>query len=193
VPSGDGWYLLKSARGPYVSAARDEANAKIVTVSDKAKALKVYVNPTEYSTGLPKLDAKLKKIRKKIGVKGDTMKKSFKYIITNYKYLDHPNDFKGDWISRYAWRMVSKKDGHCKNFASTVCVFFRSYGYDARVVSGYVESRSRGWAVHGWVEVIIDGKIYVCDPSFAARRGLKGWYKRTYKNALVEYRIEKRW
>jgi len=193
VPSGDGWYLLKSALGSYVSAASDKAKAKIVTASDRAKALKVRVNPTEYSTGIPKLDKKLKKIHKEIGAKGDTMKKSFNYIVKHYRHVNHPNNFKGDWISRYAWYMVSKKHGHCKNFAATLCVFFRSYGYDAQVVTGYVPSRSRGWAVHGWVEATIEGKTYIFDTDLHVQLGNRGWYKRTYKNAPVEYRIEKRW
>jgi hypothetical protein len=151
IPSGDGWYYLKSASGSYVSAARDKPGAKVVTTGDRTTALKIRLKKTDYSTGMPKLDAKIKAIRKDISSGGDVLKKSFKYVITKYDYRDHPNDFKGDWISRYAWAMVSKKQGHCKNFASTVCLLFRSYGYDARVVTGHVRSRSRGWAVHGWV------------------------------------------
>jgi hypothetical protein len=193
VPSGDGWFLLKNALGSYVSASADEAKGELVTAGDAAKALKVRVRATEYSTGMPKLDAKIKKIRKKIGVKGDVVKKSFNYVITHYDYREHPNDFNGDWISRYAWYMVNKGYGHCKNYAATLCVFLRSYGYDARVVTGHVPSRSRGWAVHGWVEAKMNGKTYVFDPSFAHSRGAKGWYKRTYKNALLDYRIEKSW
>jgi transglutaminase-like putative cysteine protease len=113
--------------------------------------------------------------------------------VSHYRHVDHPNDFKGDWITRYAWYMISKKHGHCKNFAAALCVIFRSYGYDARVVTGYVPSRSRGWAEHGWVEATIKGKTYIFDPSYGQSRGMNGWYKRTYKNALIRYRLEKRW
>jgi hypothetical protein len=194
VPSGDGWYLLKSASGTYVSAASDKPKAKIVTASEKAKALKVRVKKTEYSTGVPKLDKEIKKLHKKIGSRGNTMKKSFNYITSHYRHRNHPNDFSGDWISRYAQYMIDKKHGHCKNFAAIVCVLFRSYGYDAQVVTGYVPSRSRGWAVHGWVEASVDGKTYIFDADLYIQIGGRhGWYKRTYKNAPVRYRVEKRW
>jgi hypothetical protein len=193
TPSGDGWYLLKSALGPYVSAASDKAKAKVVTTNDKAKALRLRIGEAEYSSGLPELDSKLKKIHKSIGSKGDMMKKSWSYVVTHYRYAEHPNDFSGDWISRYAYYMISRKNGHCKNFAATLCVLFRSYGYDARVVTGYVPSLSRGWAPHGWVETNIGGKIYTFDPDLQQEIGGRNWYKRTYQNAPVRYRIEKRW
>jgi hypothetical protein len=192
-PSGDGWYLLRSALGTYVSAASDEAGAKLVMNADRAKALKVRIERTEYSSGMPKLDAKLKKIHKDIGSGGDMMRKSFRYVVTHYRHRDHENDFSGDWITRYAWYMISKKHGHCKNFASALCVIFRSYGYDARVVTGYVPSRSRGWAEHGWVEATIKGKTYLFDADLYVQLGNRGWYKRTYKNAPLRYRVEKRW
>jgi hypothetical protein len=193
VPSGDGWYLLRSASGYYVSAASDTSKAKLVTVVDKAGALKVRVVKAEYSSGMPKLDAKLKKLHKKIGTKGNTMKKSFFYVANNYTHRNHPNNFKGDWISRYAWDMIRKKHGHCKNFAATVCIMFRSYGYDAQVVTGHIPSRSRGWAVHGWVEAKVKGKTYLFDADLYLQLRRSGWYKRTYKNAPVNYRVEKRW
>jgi hypothetical protein len=193
VPSDDGWYLLKTALGTYVSATSDKAKAKIITTGDQTKALKVRVKETQYSSGMSKLDSKLKKIRKDVGSKGDIMKKGFNYVIAHYDYRQHADNFKGDWVSRYAWYMMSKKHGHCKNFASTLCVLYRSYGYDARVVTGHIKSASRGWATHGWLEVTIKGKTYICDPSMANARGIKGWYKRTYKNSPIEYRIEKRW
>jgi hypothetical protein len=193
VPTGDGWYLLKSALGTYVSSA-DKAGAKLKTASDKTKAVKLRVRGADYSTGMPKLDAKLKKLRKRIGSKGDTMKKSFKYIVTHYRHREHPNDFSGDWISRYAYYMYKNSNGHCKNFAAAVCVLFRSYGYDARVVTGYVPSASQGWAVHGWVEATVKGKTYIYDADLHVQfHGARGWYQRTYANAPVQYRIGKRW
>jgi hypothetical protein len=193
IPSGDGWYVLKSASGPYLSASSDKSGAKIIAKADKANALKVRLKKTEYSTGINKLDKEIKKLHKKIGNSGDTMKKSFKYVVSHYKHRDHANDFSGDWISRYALYMASNKHGHCKNFAALVCVLFRSYGYDAQVVTGYVPSRSRGWAVHGWVEATVKGKTYIFDPDLNVQLGNRGWYKRTYGNAPVRYRIEKRW
>jgi hypothetical protein len=193
IPSGDGSYLLKSALGPYVSVTADRAKAGVVTTTDRSRALKVRVKSVEYSSGVSRLDARIKKLHKKIGSGGNTMKKSFNYVVKHYKHRNHPNNFKGDWIARYAWDMVSKKHGHCKNFAATLCVLFRSYGYDAQVVTGYVPSRSRGWAVHGWVEATIKGKTYIFDADLYVQLGARGWYKRTYRNAPVKYRIEKRW
>jgi hypothetical protein len=193
VPSGDGWYLLKSALGPYVSAASDNAKAKIVTTNTKAQALKVHVTKTEYSTGNLKLDKKVKKFQKKVGFSGDTMKKSYKYLVKNYRHIEHPNNFKGDWISRYADYMFTKKHGHCKNFAATLCVIYRAYGYDARVVTGLAPSRSRGMVTHGWVEVKIKGKTYICDADLQVQSPTHDWYKRTYANNPCLLKVQKRW
>jgi hypothetical protein len=193
VTSGDGWYLLKIALGTYVSVASDRAKAKIVTTTDRSKALKVQVGEAEYSTGMSKLDSKLKKIRRDIGFKGNTMRKSWNYVVKHYHHVRQPDDSSGNWIARKAYYMVTKKRGHCKNFASILCVLFRSYGFDARVVTGYVPSRSRGWAPHGWAEVTIDGKVYIFDADLHRQLGNRGWYKRTYSNAPVRYRIGKRW
>lgn len=193
VASGDdGWYFVKSALGTYVAAKSDIPKTKLSMTGDITKALKLRIEKTEYSTGNRKLDSKLKKLRKKIGG-GDKLKKSFNYVVKNFAYLDHENNFKGDWIVRYAWHMVSKKNGHCKNYAATLCLLYRSYGYEARVVSGFLQSQSRGWVVHGWVEAKVKGKTYIFDPSMANHYGVKSWYKRTYANAITEYRIEKRW
>jgi hypothetical protein len=193
IPARDGWYYLKSASGLYVSASSDTSGAKIVTASDKEDALKLRLEETEYSSGIPKLDKEIEKLHKKIGTSGNMMQKSFRYVVSHYRHREHPNDFSGDWIARYAWYMASNKYGHCKNFAAIVCVLFRSYGYDARVVTGYVPSRSRGWAVHGWVEASVGGRFYIFDADLNVQLGNRGWYKRSYGNAPVSYRIEKRW
>jgi hypothetical protein len=193
VPAGDGWFFLKNMRGSYVSVRADKPGNKLIVTTDRTKALKLRVRKTEYSSGLPELDKKIRKIRKEIGGKGDTMKKVWKYVAEHYDYRDHANDFNGNWIARYAYSMIDQKRGHCKNFAATLCVLYRSYGYDARVVTGYVQSRSRGWAVHGWTEVTINGKRYTFDPSFYNSRGDGGWYKRAYQDARVKYKVEKRW
>jgi hypothetical protein len=191
-PSGDGWYYLRSALGTYVGAVSDKAGAKIVSVTDRSRALKLCIRKTTYSSGSRKLDKAIGKLHKKIGTKGNTLKKSFRYVVSHYRHRNHPNDFSGDWIARYAYYMISKKHGHCKNFAATLCVLFRSYGYDARVVTGFVPSRSRGWAEHGWVEAKVGGTYYIFDADLHVQLGALGWYKTTYKKSPVEYRIEKR-
>lgn len=194
VPSGDGYYLLRNPTGTYVSAASDVAGAALKTTTDRKAALKFRIVRAAYSSGNDDLDKALKKIHRKIGSKGSMLRKSFRYVTRNYRHKDHDNDFSGDWITRYAWYMVSKKHGHCKNYASALCVLFRSYGYDARVVTGYVPSRSRGWAVHGWVEAKVGGRYYVFDADLQVQLGgSRRWFKTTYKGAPLKYRVGKRW
>ena len=50
-------------------------------------------------------------------------------------------------------------------------------------------SRSLGWAPHGWVEIALDGTVYVCDPNMANAIPSRNWFMVTYGSAPVTYRM----
>jgi hypothetical protein len=193
VPAGGGWYYLKTLLGPYVSAKSDKAGAAVVSTPDKSKALKVKPVSVKYSTGVAKIDKEIWRIRDEVGTKGAIMRRSYFYVIGHYGYEDHEDNYTGDWIGSYSWYMLSKGKGHCGNYASLVCQLFRSCGYEAHVVSGTIMSRSRGWVVHAWVEVKVNGKVSICDPSQNSHYPTLKWYLVDYDTAPIVYRIGQRW
>lgn len=65
--------------------------------------------------------------------------------------------------------------GGCYVMAATFYEMARDLGYDAHHMSGYVPRRGGGMAIHSWVEVVMDGVIYVVDPDFAYETGGNGY------------------
>ena len=56
--------------------------------------------------------------------------------------------------------------GDCYAKAATFCYMAKAQGYDAHQIAGYVPLTSGGLGVHSWVEININGTIYVYDPAF---------------------------
>src|SRR5262249_53515796 len=94
----------------------------------------------------------------------------------------------GDYSVPYALSMLQTHGGNCYRYAALFCVLARAYGYQANVVSGSVPRTGGGWAPHGWVEITIGGKIYVCDPDMAHALPGYNWYLITYGQAPISYR-----
>ena len=48
-------------------------------------------------------------------------------------------------------------------------------GYDAHQVAGYVPKIGGGVTPHSWVEIVINGTVYVFDPNFTNETGGNGY------------------
>ena len=59
--------------------------------------------------------------------------------------------------------------------ASAFCMMARVLGYDAYVITGRVPSSVGGYREHAWVEIVVGGITYVCDPDFEAQTGTNGY------------------
>ena len=77
-----------------------------------------------------------------------------------------------DWFAIYGFKYHS---GNCYMYACTFYQMAIALGYDAHFVKGYVPSASRGMVTHGWVEVVINGTTYICDPDFEYDDGVNGY------------------
>ncbi|MDO4622793.1 MAG: transglutaminase domain-containing protein [Eubacteriales bacterium] len=66
--------------------------------------------------------------------------------------------------------------GNCYMFAAQFTEMARVLGYEAYQIKGFVPNYDGSDDPHSWVEVIIDGEVYVCDPSWS-----KNHYMRRYK------------
>jgi hypothetical protein len=189
IPAGDGWFYLKSKGNMYLAnAGNGKTNGNNVRVVKKVTAAQKFRFQVARGTisGNVRLDSILNKILDKVGRNGDVLKKCYDYV-KSYRYRSgslHPT---GNWSIPFAIEMYEKKSGNCYRYAALFCWLARACGYEADVVSGGVPSVSRGIAPHGWVEIRLNGKTYICDPDLAAEiRGIN-WYMRTYANAPIRY------
>ena len=108
-----------------------------------------------------------------------SLQEIFHWSYTGVKYEWTPNAPSNAshvaWYSDYGFK---NQRGNCYVMASTFCKVARLMGYEAYLVEGKVPLASGFMAAHGWCEMVIDGKTYVYDPSWA-RRGNNG-YQITY-------------
>ena len=49
-------------------------------------------------------------------------------------------------------------------------------GWEVYLVEGSVPLAGGGMGPHGWVEVVVNGTTYVCDPDFAYETGRNGYF-----------------
>ena len=133
------------------------------------------------------LDKYLGKIYAKVGT---NLYDLYEYVsgYTYYRTYDTPSGSWKKWSIPYAKQMYKHQYGNCYRYAALFCWLARGLGYNAKTVKGYVPSRSRGWAPHGWVEFRINGKTYICDPDLYKDYPNYNWYMRTYSNAVVTYK-----
>ncbi|MDR2197801.1 MAG: transglutaminase-like domain-containing protein, partial [Coriobacteriales bacterium] len=171
----------------YLAAPSDTSGVAIGSTTDKDAALRLRFEKT--TSGIAELDAKLAWIRdNKIGTDGDVLRRSFDYVVNNYVYRSGSLYPSGDWAPPFALEMINNGGGNCYHFAALFCVLAQSYGYDATVISGSVPSLSGGWVPHGWVEVRLNGTVYVCDPDLAYEIRGYNWFMITYGQAPTTYK-----
>lgn len=103
---------------------------------------------------------------------------AYKYIRDNHLYLkgSYYRVEETGWEIDEALKLLSKGRGNCYSFAAGMWALARGLGYDAKAVSGYI---SHTYQPHGWVEIEIDGVMYVFD---AEQEGL-------YYRARGEYNV----
>ena len=82
--------------------------------------------------------------------------------------------------------------GDCYVFAATFKEMAAYLGYDAHLVDGYVATNSDP-AIHGWVEIDMDGTTYVFDPEFEYAEGLNGFQFTYGASNTYQYMDYYRW
>ena len=96
----------------------------------------------------------------------------------------------------YANKIFSTGKGDCYNFTAAFCFLARALGYEASSIAGvcgYVWN-STAAITHGWVEIVMDGNVYLFDPqieNYNNRSGISnetnGAYRVTYATARANY------
>ena len=83
-----------------------------------------------------------------------------------------------DWYATYGF---TYRYGNCYVMAATFYQMARLLGCDVYYVEGGVGSYTGSIIDHGWVEMVIDGELYVFDPDFTNEEGVDGfqiWYEK---------------
>lgn len=104
------------------------------------------------------------------------------------RYANGTHALTTSWVGTEAQRMLDGETTDCYAFSSCFACLARALGYDAKVVNGYVPSRSKGWASHSWVEIKQGGTTYVYDPDLGHSIPSVNFYAFTYGNAPTNYK-----
>lgn len=96
-------------------------------------------------------------------------------VFPYYRMYESPdNGLK--WFADFGY---TNHAANCYVYAAMLCEMAREMGYEAHLMAGYVPSRTRGTADHGWCEITVDGVTRVYDPDFEVETGKNGfgiWY-----------------
>lgn len=133
-----------------------------------------------YTTGDAELDTTLNAIVEELT--DDSMSRDqklevlFNYCRDNFKYLKRPLISKGQtgWEPAYAAYFLKNGKGNCYNFSAAYCLLCRELGLPAYTVVGRALN-----SPHGWVEIELDGAVYLFDPQLAWRY-LHDWGRTGY-------------
>ena len=85
------------------------------------------------------------------------------------------NQFTGNTTSQAALSVFQNYYSDCVGMASSFCWMARELGYQAYVIDGQVPYRRGGYGEHAWVEIVVGGSTYVCDPDFEMQTGMNGY------------------
>ena len=142
-------------------------------------------------SGDPELDAMIGQFIGQTGTGYEGLRRAYD-IISSYLY-SQGNRWPGpnweEWSIPYAKEMYLNHTGNCYRYASLMCWTARRLGYDAKVVPGWIPGRVNPRCDHGWVEVFLDGQIYVIDAEMNGNDGYPeyNWFMIKYADAFLRY------
>lgn len=129
-----------------------------------------------YTTGDAELDEALNDIVESKTSDGmgrdEKLRALYNYCRDSFTYLKRPLITKDqtNWEPEYAAYFLKNGKGNCYNFSAAFCLLARELGLPAYTVVGGVLN-----GPHGWVEIQLDGKVYMFDPQLEWR------YRHQYK------------
>lgn len=133
-----------------------------------------------YTTGNAELDDKLNAIVEELTddsmTRDQKLRVLFNYVRDNFKYLKRPLVSKDQtgWEPEYALFFLNNGKGNCYSFSAAYCLLCRELGLPAYTVVGSVLN-----SPHGWVEIVLDGSVYMFDTQLEWRY-LHDWGRSGY-------------
>ena len=137
-----------------------------------------------YTTGDAELDVTLNALVEKLTTatmtRDEKLRALYNYCRDNFTYLKRSLIEKGQtgWEPGRAKFFLANGKGNCYDFSATYCLLCRELGLPAYTVVGRVLN-----GPHGWVEIQLDGQVYMFDPQLEWR------YRHQYKRP--EYNLFK--
>ena len=203
----DVWYRVHSQKFGWQGWTCNGAKAGTATLSKRLESIQICLLPkgaaapgsTEQSfidkdptlSGDPELDAMITDFVAQTGTGYDGLRRAYD-IISSYPY-SVANRWPGanweQWSIPYAKEMYLNKTGNCYRYASLMCWTARRLGYDAVVVPGWIPGRVDPRCDHGWVEVNLNGEIYIIDAEMNGDDGYPeyNWFMIKYADAYLRY------
>jgi hypothetical protein len=186
VPTGDGWYLLRSALGTYVATTGDAPGANVYSTSDRAAAQRFDLLPTQgWTSGLPELDMRLAGVMDGIGRDGDVLRKCYDYV-AGFSYREGSKYPEGDWTPGFALEMLNYGSGNCYRYAALLSQLLKYNGYDCAAITGHSEGVNYLLA-HSWVELYLNGETFILDAEAAHEIPGRNFYMVKYGQAPLNY------
>lgn len=179
------WYRVHVRGYGWLGWAKNGEAAGSTGQARRVEAIQIKVLPVKASAPGSTTNALLSnseasiKARQTLDRIGWDLKSAYDYSagLTYYRNVAVPPE--GKHLETYATYGFTNGKGNCYVMAATFCQMAREMGYEAYLVEGYVPSRRGGVTVHGWCEIKVDGRWYVCDPNFTNELGRNGymvWY-----------------
>lgn len=106
------------------------------------------------------------------------------------RYYDKPSAKK---MASYANSMFTQRKGNCYRYASSFAYIAKVLGYDSRVAVGKISHRGGGMTPHGWAEIKVGKKWYMCDANMQRNFPKINSYMRTNKNYAYRHSCSKRY
>ncbi|MBR3316013.1 MAG: hypothetical protein IKG18_17975 [Atopobiaceae bacterium] len=203
----DVWYRAQVQSFGWLGWAKNGQNAGTANLAKRMEALQIKVLPknanapgsTEQAflkkdprlSGDEELDTIIGEFIKQTGTGYAGLRRAYE-IISGYWY-SQGNRWPGpnweQWSIPYAKEMYYNQTGNCYRYASLMCWTARRLGYDAKVVPGWIPGRVNPHCDHGWVEVNLDGEIYIIDAEMNGNDGYPeyNWFMIKYADAHLRY------
>lgn len=96
-------------------------------------------------------------------------------------------------LSSYASYMLKNKKGNCFQYAASFAAIAKVLGYESRVAVGSISSYSGGMTPHGWTEIKVNGKWYLCDVNMQKEHPSINSYMKTDSSYAYRHRCNKRY
>ena len=203
----DVWYRTHVQTYGWLGWAKNTHDSGTANLSRRMEALEIRLVPkgrpapgsTEGAfidrdptlSGDAELDAMIGEFVTRTGTGYEGLRRAYE-IISSYPY-SQGNRWPGpDWESwsiPYAKEMYRNHTGNCYRYASLMCWTARRLGYDAKVVPGWIPGRVNPHCDHGWVEVLLDGQVYIIDAEMNGNDGYPeyNWFMIKYADAHLRY------
>ncbi|MCD8077927.1 MAG: hypothetical protein LUE63_06080 [Lachnospiraceae bacterium] len=107
------------------------------------------------------------------------LKTCFNYLWKNYSYKRSYDSANASTLSGFAVNMFTTKKGNCFRYAASFACIAKVLGYESRVAVGKISSLHGGMTAHGWTEVKVNGKWYICDANMQKNYPSINSYMRT--------------